>query len=135
MFKFLSFFKLFLALCLFLPLQLHAAGPYDGIYMIKLNTTSYVSIHEDSATNQMIVMLVGAEPSNNSWLASTGIRSENSVTLTSIKGVSDVDTDANVKVVFNNDGSATITILSCVDGVLYYCSLPAGVTVNANRIF
>jgi hypothetical protein len=135
MIKFLSVCKLFFVLSLFFPLQLHAVGPYDGIYMISLDSTSYVSVHENSETNQMVVMLVGAEPSNNQWGAAIGTRSENSVTLTSIKGVSDLDTASKVKVVFNSDGSATVTILSCVDGALYYCGLPAGVTVSAYRIF
>ena len=80
-------------------------------------------------------MLLGTEPSNNAWLASTGIRNENSVILDSIRGVSDVDAVSKVKVVFNSDGNATVTILSCVDGVNYECSLPPGVTFTAYRIF
>lgn len=135
MLQFLLLFKLFVAFFLFFPFQLHAAGPYDGIYSISLRSTSYVSIHENSATNQIVIMLLGTEPSNNEWLASTGIRSENSVVLDSIRGVSDVDAVSKVKVIFNNDGNATVTILSCVDGVNYECSLPPGVTFTAYRIF
>ena len=135
MFQFLLLFKLFVAFFLLFPIQLHAAGPYDGIYSISLRSTSYVSIHENSATNQIVIMLLGTEPSNNAWLASTGIRSENSVVLDSIGGVSDVDAVSKVKVIFNSDGNATVTILSCVDGVNYECSLPPGVTFTAYRIF
>lgn len=135
MIRCLCVLKLFFALSLFFPLQLRAAGPYDGIYMINLDSTSYVSIHENSETNQMVVMLVGAEPSNNQWGASIGTRIDNSVTLSSIKGVSDLDTVSKVKVVFNSDGNATATVLSCVDGILYYCGLPAGVSFSAYRIF
>lgn len=135
MIKFLSILKLVFVLSLLLPIPSHAAGPYDGIYIISLDTTGYASIHEDSATNKMVVMLVGAEPSNNQWEAYIGTRSDNSVMLTSIKGVSDIDTASKVKVIFNSDGSATVTILSCVDGALYYCGLPAGVTFSAYKIF
>jgi len=135
MIKFLSILKLVFVLSLLLPIQLHAAGPYDGIYVINRATTSYISVHENSTTNQMVVMLAGAEPSNNSWLASIGIRSENSVTLTSIKGVSDVDVVSKVKVVFNSDGTATVTVLSCVDGDFYYCDIPTGLKITAYRIF
>lgn len=136
MIKFLLISRLLIVLVLCFPLHLYASGPYDGIYSITLRSTSYVSIHEDSATNQVVVMLLNTtEPTNYSWSAYTGIRSGNSVMLDSIRGVSDNDTVAKVRVVFNTDGSATVTILSCVDGVNYYCSLPPGVTFTAYRIF
>lgn len=134
--KFLLLFKLFIAFFCFFPFQLHAAGPYDGIYSISLRSTGYVSVHEDLATKQIVVMLLNTtEPTNYSWSAYTGIRTENSVVLDSIRGVSDVDAISRVKVVFNSDGNATVTILSCVDGINYECSLPPGVTFTASRIF
>lgn len=136
MLKLLLLFKLFIAFFLFFPFQLHAAGPYDGIYSISLRSTSYVSVHEDLVTKQVVVTLLNTtEPTSYSWSAFTGIRNDNSVVLDSIKGVSDVDTVSRVKVVFNSDGNATVSILSCVDGVDYECSLPSGVTFTASRIF
>lgn len=123
MIKFLLNFNLIVALTLLFPIQLFAAGPFDGIYSINLTSTSYVSVQENSSTGQMIVMLLDTESSDYSWSALTGIRNDNSVILDSIKGVSDVDIVSKAKVVFNSDGNATVTILSCIDGINYYCTV------------
>lgn len=123
------------ALTLLFPIQSYAAGPYDGIYSVTLRYTNYVSIRENTDNNQIVAILLGGEPSENTWSAFTGIRTENSVTLDTLRGVSDDDTVAKAKVVFDNNGNATVTILSCTDGVYYYCAYPAGISFTAQKIF
>ena len=131
-----SISKLLIALPLLLPIQLHAAGPYDGIYHIDYGiNTYYISVQENSETNQMVVMIVNATPSNNSWHAMIGIRSGGTVPVSSITGISDTDVVIDAEVVFNDDKNATVKIYSCVDGFNYECNFPSGATMDMNKIF
>lgn len=135
MIKFFLSINLVAALTLLFPMQSYAAGPYDGIYSFTLRFTNYVSVQENTTNNQIVAMLLNTIPSENSWSAFTGIRNGDSVILDSIRGVNEDDTVAKVKVVFDNNGNATVTILSCTDGVYYYCAYPAGISFTAQRIF
>lgn len=111
-----------------------ASGPYDGIYAINLDgqVSNYASVHE--VDNRVVVIIVDTNP-NNTWGPGIGTRIGESVILDHIAGVSPSDVKSNVTINFNNNGATTLTINSCTDGHIYFCGLPAGVTVNLDKIF
>lgn len=114
-----------------------ASGQYDGIYMISVNgfANGYVTLHEDINTNQMIAVIIDPDP-DITWAALSGTRVGNTATFSSITGASAMDVSLTVRADFNsNNPNPTATIISCKEGVNYYCLFPAGVTLNLIKIF
>ena len=99
---------------------LYAAGPYDGIYSVIVSgvTSGYATVHE--VDNKMVVIIVDPMP-NTPWEPMVGTRRGNSVSLTNVVGVSSSDIQLKVTVNFNDNGSSTATITSCVNGISHVC--------------
>lgn len=113
---------------LLVPMTSFAAGPFDGIYSVNFNGVlgGYASIHEDD-TNNMIAVLLEADPDDTTWEAMSGVRNGNNVTLQSIAGT--VILDVSVSFIDSNTGTATIN--SCVGD----CDFPNGSVLDINRTF
>ncbi len=116
----------------------YAAGPYDGIYSVRVGGffSNYASVHE--VDNQIVVILVDPNP-NATWEPMIGTRSGDVVSLSHIPNVSPSDINLNVTVKFDNNGTSTITatatINSCVNGAAYVCKFPIGIKLDLVKIF
>ena len=122
--------KILLAIALvLLPVNLQAAGPFDGIYSVNFNgaLVGYASIHEDETTNNMIAVIFDAEPLGSDWNAISGTRIGNNASLNSIAGTISL----NINATFNDSNGAVATIVSCSGD----CDFPNGTVLNLNRIF
>lgn len=114
-----------------------ASGPYDGIYAVADAigfTTNYVTVQEDASTQQMVMILLDPDPTV-PWIALTGIRTDNNVTLASIIGISPNDISLNVTGVFNANNTLTATVTLCADGFVYACKFPTDSIAVLTRIF
>lgn len=114
--------------------SLYAAGPYDGIYSVSISgfVSNYATVHE--IDNKIVLVIIDPDPSN-TWIAMSGSRTGNIVTLTNIPGVSASDININVTVNFNDSVASTATVNSCADGINYICKFPSDFTLDLNKIF
>lgn len=121
------------AILLLLPVTSFASGPYDGVYSMNLNgfIINYMSIHENE--NNMVAIIIESDSNDATWEALNGIRTNNTAELRSILGTVDLD----VSVTFNNDGTASAFINSCIGE----CDLPddsilsSGSVLNFVKVF
>lgn len=112
----------------------YAAGPYDGIYAVNLNgfVTNYLTIHENN--NKIVAIVIDINPEV-SWIPMAGARTDATASVASINGVHAVDINLDVTLNFQDNGTSTATINSCVDGSFYTCKFPSGVELNLVKIF
>jgi hypothetical protein len=138
--KILSSILLVLSL---VPITSSAAGPFDGIYSLKVNANNiiqaYVSVHEINET--IVVILLDVDP-NGSWQALDGIRIGNQALLRSIQGGTTIFGTENITatVQFQNNINATLNILSCTevdinDDSDNDCNFSNGLVLKMARVF
>jgi len=106
-----------------LPFQSQAAGVYDGIWQFPFGI--FATVNQNGSSLAVIIL------QDTIWKAQLGTLIGNEATITTVYGC----VSATIKVVFTSATTATVTIISCINGPTEVCLFPAGTQLIGTKIF
>ena len=106
-----------------LPIQSQAAGLYDGVWQFPLNI--FATVNQNGSSLAVIVL------QDTIWEAQLGTLVGNKARIATVYGY----VSATMDIVFTSATTATVTIISCIDGPTYSCLFPAGAQLAGIKIF
>lgn len=118
---------IFLAL---LICKVYAAGPYDGIWIAKLNErpVRYVTLYEHN-DNSVVVILLDMEEE---WEAYFGVRNENSLLVKALNLFDDY-MSVTIQINFTSTNSFQAELISCEP--FYECDFTPGTKFTGEKIW
>ena len=116
--------KLLIILTIFLlPFQSQASGIYDGIWQFPAGI--FATVNQNGSSLAVIIL------QNTIWEAQLGTLVGNKARIVTVYGY----VSATMDIVFTSATTATVTIISCIDGPTYACLFPAGAQLSGTKIF
>ena len=106
-----------------LPFQSQAAGVYDGIWQFPFGI--FATANQNGSSLAVIIL------QDTIWEAQLGTLIGNEATITTVYGY----VSATIKVVFTSATTATVTIISGINGPTEVCLFPAGIQLIGTKIF